>query len=148
LWTLRAVPRQSLPLLKRDLRPAGAATPERIAQLVKDLDDSKFAVREQATAELEKLGRNAFPALRRALEAGPSKETRSRVERLLEKAPGEFLADDRLQTARMIELLEAIATPEAGLVLRVFAEREADPGLAREAEAAAARIPQRTGASP
>jgi hypothetical protein len=148
LWALTAAPRQALPLLRRHLRPTGAADPERVARLVKDLDSKRFAAREQATAELEKLGGAAFPALRQALDAGPSREVRGRAEKLLQKTRVELLVGDRLRAARMVELLERIGTPEAGQMLRAFAEKETDPWLAREAEAAAARVGQRAGASP
>jgi WD40 repeat protein len=144
LWALRSVPRQALPLLKRDLRPASAADLKRITRLVAELDSDDFAVRERATAELEKLGGAAEAALSEALEGGPSAEVRMRVQQLLEKASRPVGA--RLRALRMLELLERIGTPEARELLKTLADNESDVWLARQAKAAEVRLRARDGA--
>src|SRR5262245_12556283 len=56
----------------------------RLAVLLKDLDSDQFAVREQATRELEKQGPSAHAFLRKALEGKLlSPEARRRVEKLV-----------------------------------------------------------------
>src|SRR5205085_4086658 len=141
LWALRAASRQVLPLLRRDLRPSRLAEPGRIARLLEDLDSNKFAVREEASAELEKLGGAAEAALRKALAASPSAEVRLRVQRLLKK--GLVPQGDRLRALRMIELAERIGSPAAAEILKTLAENRSDIWLAQEARAAGARLRKR-----
>src|SRR5262249_40565573 len=66
VWTLAAAARQSVPFLKRRCRPALPGDPERLARLIADLGIDRFAVREKAAGELERLGESAQPALRKA----------------------------------------------------------------------------------
>src|SRR5262249_587351 len=61
----------------------------RLAQLLKNFDSDKFAVREEASRELEKQGEAVHPQLRKALEERKlSPEARRRAERLLGGASG------------------------------------------------------------
>lgn len=60
------------------------ADAQRIAWLIRELDDDDFAVRERATRELEKLGQ-AVPALCQASRVSPSPEVRHRAAKVLEK---------------------------------------------------------------
>jgi len=87
IWRLVAGSEQSLHFLKKQLHavPAKelAAKRRRIAQWIADLDDDKFAKRQQATAALSKLGAKVRPDLRRALEGNPSPEVRQRIEAIL-----------------------------------------------------------------
>ena len=53
--------------------------------MIKELDDERFQVRENAARELEQLGELAEGPLQRVLRGAPSLEQRRRVERLLEK---------------------------------------------------------------
>lgn len=59
---------------------------KKIARWIAELDSDQFAVRDQATRELEKVGESAQPALRKALEGHPKPEARKRLERLTESA--------------------------------------------------------------
>ncbi len=70
-------------------------SPERIARLIADLDDDKFAARERASAELERLGLLAEDALRRAARNDPPPELRSRLAGLLAKLEGQGAAPFR-----------------------------------------------------
>ncbi|HZT80137.1 MAG TPA: WD40 repeat domain-containing protein, partial [Gemmataceae bacterium] len=60
---LSAAPGQSVPFLRQRLtallKPAPGLSPERIAQLIRDLDSDEFAVRKKASQELEKAGKQA-----------------------------------------------------------------------------------------
>ena len=69
---LAAVPEQAVPFLAERLVAALKADPGRVARLLKDLDSDEFAVRDQASAALALLGKQAEPALRQALESKPS----------------------------------------------------------------------------
>lgn len=62
------------------------ADPKRLAQLIDDLESNDFAARQKATEELGNLGLLAVAALEKALARKPALETRTRIERLLEKA--------------------------------------------------------------
>jgi WD40 repeat protein len=145
LWTLRAVPQQALPLLQADLRPAAAVDPERITKLLADLDSGEFAVRDKATADLEKLGEAAVPRLVKALKSGNlSGEASRRVQGLLDKSQAFPPGGDRIRTLRMLELLERLGTPEAAALLKSLAINESDPRLAHEAKAAQERLSRRS----
>src|SRR5262249_6852669 len=65
IWDLAASPLQAVPFLQQRLRPPKAVEEQRLAQLIRDLDSDHFAVRTQATEELQKIGELAEPALRK-----------------------------------------------------------------------------------
>jgi WD40 repeat protein len=142
VWALSGSPKESVQFLKEHARlPAGNAT-DRIPQLIAELDDGDFQVRERASEALEQLGRAAHPALRKALES-PSAEVRRRAERLLEKkGDPPALTAEELRTWRAIEVLVRIGTAEVRPVLRQLAEGKGSAALARDAAAALARVPE------
>src|SRR5262249_47655633 len=68
IWDLSASSRVALPFLHKNAKaPPDSLSQDRIDKLIADLDDNRFAVREKAAAELERLGRVVFPSLRKAL---------------------------------------------------------------------------------
>jgi hypothetical protein len=79
---LIAAPKSALPFLRQRLKP-DLPRDERFERLLADLDSDEFAVRENASRELARLGKKAEPALRRSLGERPSLEKRLRVEALL-----------------------------------------------------------------
>ncbi len=139
LWTLVLGEKQSVPFLKEKLRPIQPVEPQQIARLVADLDSDHFAVRQKATAELEKIERLAEPALRQALAGKPSLEVRRRVERLLSKLDPEK-SPERLQVRRAVEALEHINTPEAKKLLASLAGGAPKAQLTREAKESLQRL--------
>jgi hypothetical protein len=56
----------------------------RVGKWIRELDDDRFQVRENASRALEKLGDAALPALREALGPSPSPEQRRRIRQLLD----------------------------------------------------------------
>jgi WD40 repeat protein len=151
MQALLGVPRQTVPLLKKYLRPVSRLTPGRLTKLVSDLGDRKFAVRDKASAELEQLDELAEAALRRALEDKPSLEVRRRVERLLnriDKRRGPQMLPDRLRILRALEVLECLGTPEAHQLLKALAAGEPEAPLTRQARAALGRLGARPVARP
>jgi WD40 repeat protein len=136
---LRAAPQQSVPFLKSHLRPVPAVDAKRIAQLIADLDDERFAVRDKASAELAKLGDLAGPFLRKTLEGKPSLEVRRRTQAILEGLH-RALSAEQLREVRAVELLEQIGTPSAQTVLAALAEGAAGARLTREAKATLRRL--------
>src|SRR5206468_3128357 len=75
---LAGAPKQAVALLSKQLHPA--AHPEGVARLIADLDSPRFAVRQKALAELQRLGESAEASLRRALADRPNLEVRRRIE--------------------------------------------------------------------
>src|SRR5262249_60802719 len=81
-------PERAVPFLAKQLQSIKPVDSKRIERLIADLDSDKFAVREQATKELEALGEPGGPAERKALSGGPSAEARGRLETLVERLGG------------------------------------------------------------
>jgi RNA polymerase sigma factor (sigma-70 family) len=136
---LAGAPKQSVGLLQERLRQEPVAVDsKRIAQWLAELDSDQFAVREKASAELEKLGEIAEPALRKALKGEPSVELRRRVERLLEtlEQARDQLPTAKLRALRAVEALERAGTREARQALEALVKEAAEPWLTRQAQAA------------
>ncbi|HJT77097.1 MAG TPA: hypothetical protein VJ739_07815, partial [Gemmataceae bacterium] len=127
----------SVRFLRQRLRPVSA---EELARLLRDLDANDFATREQASRELERLGKLVEPALRRAMAAPASAEVRHRVGRLLEALDQPTPTGERLQALRGVAVLEQVGTPDACAVLRALAGGAPDHELTREARAALRRL--------
>jgi hypothetical protein len=143
IWTLARAPRQGVAFLEARLRPPEGPPPRPIDRLLADLDHDDFGVRDMATAELARLGERAEPALRKVLEGRPSPETRRRVERLL----GE-LDNLTVSTARAVEVLEHIGTPQARHALEALARGPADRRATGQAKAALESLARRSSRSP
>jgi hypothetical protein len=72
-------------------QPAAPGAPAgRVERLVRDLDHERFAVREAATAELQRIGPAAVPALKRLLAGPASPEARRRATALLRLLAADF----------------------------------------------------------
>jgi hypothetical protein len=138
---LAAAP-QPVALLREHLRPAGAASSERLARLVADLDSTRFEARQQAAQELEALEEVAEPALRRAREAGPSLEVRRRAGQILDKLPL-AASPERLRQLRAIEVLEALGTADARRLLEELSGGAPEALRTREARASLERLARR-----
>jgi RNA polymerase sigma factor (sigma-70 family) len=141
IWQLALSPRDALPFLAEQLRPIpplDAAKRKRIERLLADLDHEQFAAREQAEGELEKMGPDVEPALRKALEGKPSLEVRRRIEKVLEK-----LANGRLRAMRALEAIEHMNAPEARQLLDTLANGTPRAWLTEEARKGRARLERR-----
>jgi WD40 repeat protein len=144
LWKLTAA-EQGVPLLRERLRPAVLAEAPRLAQLLAELDDSDFAVRERATRQLEELGEQAEAALCKAQADPPSAEVRRRVEQLLERIEGRVPSGEALRGLRAVEALERNGTPEARAVLGDLAGGAPQAQLTQEAKASLERLAKQAG---
>jgi hypothetical protein len=143
---LAAAPKDSLPLLKKHVKPVarGTVTAEQIARLVADLDADGYAAREKATKELEQVGEAARAALVKALAGNPSVEVRRRAEGLLEKLNAPGPAPELLRPLRAVEVLERSDSPEARAWLQALAEGDPNAQLTQDARAALSRLGQQT----
>src|SRR5262249_53528196 len=118
---------------------------ELVARLVVALDNEDFKVREQASAELRKLGRGAVPALRKALAGQPPAEARRRINQVLarlEKA-GAGAPSQGLIARRAVEAGEGWGAGEARQVRADRAGGARGERLTRDARAALERLPRR-----
>jgi RNA polymerase sigma factor (sigma-70 family) len=140
VWALVSAPKETMPLLRETLKPVQASDGKRIAQLVKDLDNDDFAVREKASAELDRIGEPAAGALRKALEGTPSAEMRLRINQLLDKFGGKVASPDILRRERALEVLEHIGGPEAKAILEELAKGAPEAALTQAAAAALKRL--------
>jgi HEAT repeat protein len=125
--------------LSQRLTPAVPLEGEKLARLFADLDSKRFAERERAAAELQKLGQLVEPALRKLLDDKPGLEIRRRVETLLERLEP-MRNPDRLRTWLAVEALEHIGTTSAREHLRKLAGGAAGTPQTVDAKAALERI--------
>jgi WD40 repeat protein len=139
ICALIADPDRAVPLLAAAVGPAEPADPQRLANLIADLDSNQFSAREKATADLAKLGDAAEPALRQLLAGQPSPEVRQRAEPLLTSIQTNT-APALLPAIRAIEVLEASASQAARRELERLAGGAPGVRLTREARAALDRI--------
>ena len=80
---LGSTPKEALELLRKQVRAEALADERQIAKWIEQLEDRRFARREQATRELERLGPLAESAMKKALEGNPSLDAKRRLETLL-----------------------------------------------------------------
>ena len=144
---LAAAPNVAIPFLRKHLSPVPAVDEKRVARLIANLDSDDFATRQRATGDLEKLGEQALPAYRRALDGKPSLETRRRLEDLQSKAHTAWwdVSGERLRSLRAIEALELAGTEEARDVLKMLAAGAEGARLTEQAKAALERLTRRAG---
>lgn len=131
---------QSLPYLQSRLQPVPSIDPQHVEKLIKDLDSGSFAVRSQASDELEKLAELAQPALAGVLDGKPSLEVRQRVEQLLDRLHARALLPQQVKAIRAIEVLEKIGTPEARQTLEALAKGAGGARITQDAQIAVKRL--------
>jgi WD40 repeat protein len=108
---------------------------QRIAALIKQLDDDRFDAREEASNQLAGMGEKAASAISEALEQRLSAEVRLRLNAL--KSTG---GDERRFPGRFVETLEFIGTSEAKRLLGEIAKEGSNTALRSEAEASLKRL--------
>jgi hypothetical protein len=117
--------------------------PQAVAQWIRDLDSSQFAVRQKAMAALEKLGRVVAPQLRQARTAAPTLEARRRLDLLLDRIAADQGARPTtavLQILRSAEVLETIGSPDARRLLETLAQKARSVHVAIDARTAVERL--------
>jgi WD40 repeat protein len=141
VWKLVAADRQAVPFLRERLAPVPKVVNARqIAQLIADLDDRRFRVRERARQALERQGDLVEPFLVQTLEGRPTLEVRRRVEELLAKLARPTLSREDLRVLRAQAALEYMGTSAAQDVLRALAQGEPGARLTQEAQASLDRL--------
>ena len=137
IYALALAPEKGSPFLGQRLRPAVAVDARQVERLIADLESRRFAVREKARRELERLGGRVAPALVKVLGGKPPLETRKRLQELLDRLAARTLSGAQLRVVRAIEVLEHSRTAAARNLLRVLAKGA--PGALETEEARAAR---------
>jgi hypothetical protein len=114
---------------------------------VKDLDSSRFRLREQAAKQLAELEEQAEPVLQAALNDNLPAEQRRRIEVLL-NAPRIVRSPEKLRSLRAIQVLEQCALPEVRPILETLAKGAPEARLTQEAKASLQRLVMRPLANP
>jgi WD40 repeat protein len=140
VWALTKTPKETTAYVGERLKPTAAPDAQKVERLVTDLNSDRFAVRDKANQELARLGGLVEPALRKALEANPSLETRQRIEKLLRGLLGPITLPERLRAVRAVETLELIGTGEAKALLAQYAAGAPRARLTQDATEALARL--------
>jgi WD40 repeat protein len=123
-------------LLSTRVAPVKHLDAKAMDRLIARLNSDTYTERQDAFAELRKMGDSAEPILRRALRGKPDLEMRRRVERLLVPLTDPRLSVQRLRQRRAVSVLQQIGSPAARKVLERLATGPVDAGLTREATAA------------
>ena len=97
-----------------DLSP-NEATAKQVSELIRQLDEDDWRLRQSATDKLKALGKRAHRQLREALAGRPSPEVRSRIEDILSIADGATAGQLRLGRARGV--LQAVGGQKAHRML-------------------------------
>ncbi len=140
---LSAAPAGALSLLDKQLRPAQAAYPKKLAALIADLDADNPGTRLRAAKELTDLDDLAQPALEAALKTELSPDARRRIGELLEQLRRPTATPERLRGNRALEVLEQIGDAEAKRVLEALSKGTPEAWLTREAKASLERLGRR-----
>ena len=140
VWTLVADAERALPLLREHLHPVPGIDADRLARFLADLDSNEFTVRETATRQLRKMGEQARPALRKAMQDKPSLELRQRAQGLLDDLESADLLGENLRDRRAVAVLEHLASADAQQLLRVLTAGAPGARLTEEAKESLARL--------
>jgi|GEM_PF-2341745 len=121
---LSARPAEAVPFLKEQLKAVPGVKPDaaKIAKLIADLDSPRYAVREAAMRDLERLGGLARDAVQEALKKSSlTPELRERLEKLTDRVNKPDSGAEWIRPLRGVEVLERIGTDEAAAHLRELA---------------------------
>jgi hypothetical protein len=136
-----------VPLVVEHLRETAreqAVGAKRVPELIRNLDNDRFAVREQAMHALAKLSEGLVaPALEKALGGQPSLEMKRRLEKVLHQIRGPGSSGETLRSLRALEVLELAGTAEAREALAAVARETPGSPLVDEAAAALDRLSRR-----
>jgi hypothetical protein len=137
-WRLTVTPEGNVRFFEGFLKPAVAVAPDRLVQLVKDLNSDRFPIRKLAHQELSQWGERAESALSKALASQPSLDVAVRLQRLLSDLRPPSRRRQRL--IRTIQVLEFHDTPAARKLLERLAQGVPEAWLTQEARLALGRI--------
>jgi hypothetical protein len=146
IWRLVGCPGDSLPYLKKKLRPSPIPDAGRVRTLLANLASDDYRTRISANNELAKYGDLILTQIDQALKKTDKLEPRRRLEALAEKARESslpFWSITRNCEWRALEIVEKIGIPQAIEVLRDLANGAPDSQLTIAAKAALTRAESR-----
>ena len=142
LWRFASDP-NTVAYFRDHLKPAAAPDPPRLRQMVADLANDDFTVRDAATKALEKLDSLAAAALTEALKPSIPLEAKRRIEALLDRLDWPVQLPQERLVARAVEALEMIGSADARRLLREYAKGAPGARLTRLAGEAERRLEKR-----
>jgi hypothetical protein len=139
---LAEAPQQAVRLLAAKIAPA--AKPDLqgrgVAEWIGDLSSATFAVRAKASELLLRIGPHVEADLHKALAQPRDLETKRRIEDVLARLAARDLTQQEILHVRGVEVVEAIATPEARKLLSRWTTGEPGAVLTEHAQAALRRM--------
>jgi WD40 repeat protein len=142
-WALRQTPTETVTFLAAQLPAANSPDPRQVQQWINDLSSQRFAVRQHANRELEKLGGLAEAALKKAVQGSLPLEADRRVRNLLERLLGPLTIPEHLRAVRVVEILEGLGTADARKLLQRYAGGATASRLTDDARQALERLDKR-----
>jgi hypothetical protein len=139
ICVLAASPKETVPFIREQLKPAAPLDGKRIKDLIAKLDDEQPAVRKQATIDLIELGEQLLPVIEKALTANPPLEVRKRLEEVRGKLTASVLQREQLRVVRAVEVLDRLGTAEAREWLQALAAGAPEGLVTKTAKAALQR---------
>jgi WD40 repeat protein len=137
---LASQPKTTVELIRAEIKPAtGVPDDAALDRLLAELNDGKFAVREDASRKLDRLGEAAVAGMRSRLEKA-SPEARRRIVAFLDKHDTGKLTPEQLREIRALEILEQLNTPESRAVMSELAKGAASARLTQSASTSLARM--------
>jgi WD40 repeat protein len=122
IWSMVANSQDTLGMLQTRLKPAPFVEVTQVQQLIGQLDDPQYKVRQKANLALLKMGDRVQEAVEKALAGNPPLEARKRLQDMDAKLSSPILQGEALRACRAIEVLECIGTPQARQLVRLLAE--------------------------
>jgi WD40 repeat protein len=138
-WLVGA-PATAVQLIEERLKPAPSLDAALVQELIQQLGDNQYKVRQKATLELHKMGERVVPALEKALAGDPPLEMKNRLADLYGKLSGPVLQGDALRGWRAVEVLEKLGTPSARRLLRSLADGATGASVTVSAQRALQRM--------
>ena len=136
---LVGVPDQAIPLLTAKQRPAPPVDPKIVLQLIAELDDDRFNVRERATRMLIDFDGAGKTILAERLKAGATLEQKRRIETIL-GATSRSTLSRHIREYRAVWIAWMIGSPAAIELLRSWAGGDRDAFLTAEAQGGLLRL--------
>jgi hypothetical protein len=121
-WRLVFAWQQSPDFLANKMPMASVADSKKVRQLLRDLDDSRYVVRQRATLSLESMAPAVILPLHRTLTDARSLEVRRRVEDILARLKQPALSPENMRASRAVRVLEQIGSPQAKHLLESLAK--------------------------
>jgi WD40 repeat protein len=141
-WLLGDDPAAAVRLARRHVAPVEPFPADELRRLLVDVESPRFAVRERATARLERAADLIGPAVAEVLKATRSEETRVRLAKVMAAVPcpEQPLPAWAGALGRAVSVVEHAGGDDAQLLLIAWAGGVPDAFLTREAKAALERL--------